>query len=383
MNEILAHGRPDVLFAYLGDVMASSRALRQLRALSDEGLLVEGVSLVSGTAPRSPDQPFQVRYVRMKPGRGPFFYLRAHRALSRAVSGRKAAVFFASDLYCLPAMSAAAAHAGGALVFDSREMYANLDSTARKPIARAIWRVIERRYIGRADRVLTVNDAIADRLAARYNIERPLVSPNVAAKSVRPTGSLRRELGLDDSVPVVLYQGLFREGRGLETLVRATAAVEGAHLVLIGEGVLGPRLAAMGAARLDGRFHLIPFTNPDKLATLTADANVGALLIEPLTESLRLCLPNKLFEYAAAGLPTLAGPGLEAVEQVLSRFQAGLIATDLSDEAVSKSLRLLLFDPHIRERCIGEAARLTDEYNWDRYRKALIDEIRALMDQPH
>ena len=213
------------MFALVGDVTGSSRALRQLRELGAMGLRVTVLQTAPPRAPAafegSDEAPVTIR-VLPAAGSGPGAFWRAHRAVLDAARETPAALWLASDLYTLPALAAAARQRGGALVYDSRELYAALDSSHRRPWVSAVWRAVERRHVRRADAVLTVGDAIADRLARTYGIARPTVLYNAPEPTARPDrAALAAALGLpDDGRLVVLYQGLFRPGRGLPALVR-------------------------------------------------------------------------------------------------------------------------------------------------------------------
>ena len=351
----------------------SSRALRQLRELAAMGV---DVTVLQTAPPRDvgalPDRA-SLR-VLAAGGSGPRAFWRAHRAVQAAARATPAGLYLASDLYTLPALADAARH-GGALVYDSRELYAALDSSAGRPWVSAVWRAVERRYIRRADAVLTVGDAIADRLVEAYGIERPTVLYNAPeAASHRDRGVLAAALGLpDDRRVVVLYQGLFREGRGLLALIEATRQVDGVRLVLIGEGALAEDLRALGTD-LGDRLVVHPFVPPDRLAALTPGADLGACLIEPLTESLRLSLPNKLFEYLAAGVPVIASP-LPEIRAVVDRG-VGVLADPSDPAAVADALRQSL-PPDVRARWASQTADALSPHTWTAGRTA----FRALIDR--
>ena len=67
-------------------------------------------------------------------------------------------------------------------------------------------------------------------------------------------------------------------------------------------------LAALaGELGVAGRLELLDPVPPDRAASVLADADLGLALIEPACLSYRMTLPNKLYEYVAAGLPILAG----------------------------------------------------------------------------
>ena len=367
-----------VTFALLGDVTGSSRALRQIRALDALGLAVRVVQV---GPPRAPDAlPPAVRLdVLTVTGSGPALFARAHRAIRHAAAETPADLLLASDLYVLPALAAQARRQRAALVYDAREYYAALDSTAGRPWVGRAWRAVERRYVRRADAVLTVGHAIADRLAEDYDIETPTVLYNAPSRPTAPPdrGELARALSLpDDGRMVVLYQGLFREGRGLPALVEAAGRVEGVRLVLIGEGAHEAEIRASGAA-LGDRLVVHPFVPPDRLAALTPGADLGACLIEPLTESLRLSLPNKLFEYLAAGVPVLASP-LPEIEPVVSQG-VGITADPGSPAAVADALRQSL-DSERRAAWRTNAPTVFDRYTWDAGRatfQALVSRLLA------
>jgi glycosyltransferase involved in cell wall biosynthesis len=134
-------------------------------------------------------------------------------------------VYHAHDLITLPVAWVARARRGGALVYDAHELFTELSRL--DPVSRAVFRMIESLLIGRADRVLTVNDSIARELARRYGVPTPLVLRNCPRTAgFRPGASpsgLRARARVPEGVPIVLYQGIYLPHRGLENLVRAGA----------------------------------------------------------------------------------------------------------------------------------------------------------------
>lgn len=338
---------PRILLALVGDPSASSRALRQLRALDALGAEVSVLGIGELTDPNALPDGLAARMLPRPGGRGPAWFWAVHRAIQREVLRQPAALYLASDLYVLPSLSAAAMRHGGALVFDSRELYGHLDASAGRPLVRATWQALERRFIHRADAVLTVSDGIADRLAETYGISRPVVLPNVPDRPTPPPSDrLRRELAIpDDGRTLVLYQGLFREGRGLHTLLKAARDIDSVRLAFIGEGPLDADLRQRATA-LGDRARVHPFVPPAALASYTVGADVGACLIEPLTESLRLSLPNKLFEYLNARVPVLASP-LPEIRRVVEAYEVGILAHPSDPRAVTDALHRCT-DPTLR-----------------------------------
>lgn len=329
---------PRILFAYLGDPSASSRAVRQLRALAalNADVAVLGVGEVND--PNALPDEVKVQMLSRPEGQGPRWFWAVHRALQNEIRRQPAALYLASDLYVLPALAAAAERHGGALVFDSRELYAHLDASAGRPLVRATWQAVERRYIRRADAVLTVNDSIADVLASTYRIPRPTVLPNVSDRpSPPPSTRLQHELAIpDDGRLLVLYQGLFRDGRGLQGLLTAAREIDSVRLTFIGEGPFEAEMREQ-ALPLGERAIIHPFVHPTDLPDFTVGADLGACLIEPLTESLRLSLPNKLFEYLNAGVPVLASP-LPEIQRIVQAFDVGTLADPADSGAIVEAL---------------------------------------------
>jgi glycosyltransferase involved in cell wall biosynthesis len=337
------------VFALVGDVRASSRALRQLRALGELGLTVEALTFGPPPVPGEVADGVTLSVLPRPPGSGPLFFWQAHRLFLREALARPAALYHASDLYTLPALAAAAKRHDARLAFDARELYPHVDATAGKPWARWAWSAIEHRYLSRTDAVLTVNDSIADRMAATYNIERPVVSRNVPERQYVPrTDALRERLGIPVEQRIVLYQGLVRDGRGLERLVDAMRDVADAALVVIGDGPAKAALVQRATDALGDRAHFLPHTPPGDLLRLTASADLGVHVPEPITESIRLALPNKLFEYLMAGLPVVVAD-LPEMRRVVEEFDVGLVV-DEDRDGLAAALRRALDDGAARQR---------------------------------
>jgi glycosyltransferase involved in cell wall biosynthesis len=201
----------------------------------------------------------------------------------------------------------------------------------------------------------------------------------VSALEVRGEGGLRRALGIDAAVPLVLHQGAPAPARGCEVLVDAVARLERAHLVFLGDPEPGydeqlrARIAQLGAI---ARVSLLPSVSLDELLAYTAEADVGVTLLQDTCENHRLALPNKLFEYIAARVPVVAS-ALPETERLVNDYGVGWCVEPDDPEALARALATALGmrgDAGLQARL----ARAAGELTWRRERERLIELYRRL-----
>ena len=233
---------------------------------------------------------------------------------------------------------------------------------------------VERLIVPRCDAVITVSDGIAEALQRKYGLERrPTVVRNLPDLPP-PHGDggvedLRTSLGVG-AAPLVLHHGAAAEDRGGEALIRSLAELDGAHLLFLGAdgGYADGLRTALRAARLGSRVH---FRAPVPLAELlsySAQADVGVTLLEDTCENHRLALPNKAFEYIAAGLPVVASD-LPELRRLVDQFGIGWTADPADPASIAAALRSALEsrdDAALRERLAAAAEQLSWRREQDR-----------------
>jgi glycosyltransferase involved in cell wall biosynthesis len=262
---------------------------------------------------------------------------------------------------------------GAQLVYDSHELATSVPYRERA----WAWLVagIERAVVPRCAAVITVSDGIATRLRARYRLPvSPTVVRNVTALQVHGAGGLRRRLGLGPDAPLILHQGAPAPARGCELLLEAAMLLEGVNFVFLGNPEPGyaEHLSAIIRRRgLAGRVSLLSSIALDELLAHTAEADVGVTLLQDTCENHRLALPNKLFEYIAAGLPVVAS-ALPETARLVEGYGIGWCVPPGRPEELAAALNDALShrrDPALQVRLAQAAEQLT----WSREQGRLIE----------
>jgi glycosyltransferase involved in cell wall biosynthesis len=262
---------------------------------------------------------------------------------------------------------------GARLVYDSHELATGVPYRAGWPERVVGW--IEWICLCRATAVVTVSDGVAARLRARYRLDRiPVVTVRNTCALPRPRADdppagLRARAGIAANAPLVLHQGAAAPGRGCESLIRAVAQLPGVHLVFLGTGFEGfdAQLSQVAAgAGAASRVHFVASLGLDRLLAHTREANVGVTLLESSCENHRLALPNKLFEYLAAGVPVLASD-LPELRALVLGWRVGWMVTSLNPEALAERLSEALAECH--EPALLTRVREADaalDWRWER-----------------
>jgi glycosyltransferase involved in cell wall biosynthesis len=308
------------------------------------------------------------------------------RLAAGAAKTAPAQVWMAHDLDALPAAWFARRRHGGRLLYDSHELFS--ERIAVSAAARPFWRALERRLARRADAVVTVGDGVAAELARRYRLPAPTVVRNLPAAGPAAVGDgspLRAALGLPTEARIALYLGGLQPGRGLETLVDVAARLpDGDVVVLMGPGHpdyvagLRERAARTGAAE---RIVLAPAVPVEEVVRWAAGADVGLALIQNVSLSYFLSLPNKLFEYVAAGLPVVASDFPE-LRGVVEGRGLGAVCEPDDPDAIARAIAWTLDDPERHEHLRAAARAAAAELTWDRESRVLVDLVDRLARVP-
>lgn len=301
------------------------------------------------------------------------YWRRAHRVATK----QPADVYYAHDLDTLPVAYLASRRSGAGLVYDSHELYVERSLSPRRTrVALGVWTWMEARLIRRASRVITVGDGIAEELSRRYGVPRPAVVRNVPAlpPAAEPP-DLRAKLDLLRELRIVLYLGGFAPNRGLEQLIEATARIPEIALVALGYGqplyvsALRARAEGLGAA---GRVRFAGPVQPEEVVTHAAGADIGACLIQDTGFSYYNSLPNKLFEYLAAGLPVV-GSDFPGIGGLVRDHDVGVLCRPDDPEAVASAIRELLGDPERLDQRRANARAAARVLNWGTESRRLLE----------
>jgi glycosyltransferase involved in cell wall biosynthesis len=117
--------------------------------------------------------------------------------------------------------------------------------------------------------------------------------------------------------------------------------------------------------------HVCPPVPHEEVVKLVREADCGICLREGRLLSGRLSLPNKLFEYAFAGIPVLASR-LPEMERVVSEYGLG-VCCDNDADSIESAIRKIE-----REGIARPVADLT-ELSWDTQAKRLQEAYRQLL----
>jgi len=374
-----------------GTARTDARVLREARALRDAGYVVSIVDTDPDTA-RPRVETFDgitLRHVpkirwRILPGKlgtaisaWRLLYGRVRALLALGVD-----VYHAHDANTLFAASLAGLVRRKPVILDAHELPYVEPYFQVRPIQRLFYTTMLRVMLPHCAAAITVSPPIVDEIQRRYGGPRAVVVRNVPPyQPPLASNRLRERLGLPATTRIALYQGNLQGDRALDVLVRAARYLpDNIAVVLIGNGPSQAALAALIAHEGVGeRVRLVPAVSYSELLAWTASADLGLILLSPdFSLNIRYCLPNKLFEYLMAGLPVLTS-SLEAVAEVLTRYDAGQVCPSLAPEEIARSITTMLADGVSMARWHANALAAARELNWEVEQTTLLNLYENLL----
>jgi glycosyltransferase involved in cell wall biosynthesis len=190
-------------------------------------------------------------------------------------------------------------------------------------------------------------------------VVRPNGFPPLADPGPRP-GALRRRIGLDGSVPLVLSLGRVGPNKGIDWAIRALPELEGAHLAIVGPDERGTSATLVSLARdlqVEKRVHVVgPWLWPAALE-LYGDADV--FVLPSAYESFGMAAA----EAAAAGTVPVVTDRCGVAD--LLRHGGGVVIP-YDESSLREELARVLADPELRAGLATGARKVAAEWSWSR-----------------
>jgi glycosyltransferase involved in cell wall biosynthesis len=271
-----------------------------------------------------------------------------------------------------------------AFVFEVRDLWPEFAIAVgvlrnRQLIRLSLW--LERLLYRRADALVVNSPGFIEHVESRGARRVDLV-PNGADvdmfSSAEHGQAFRRKHGLEEAF-VVLYAGAHGLSNDLGVVLDAAAQL-GDHpqivLVLLGDGKEKPGLMARAnAERLQNVRFVAPLPKREMAEALAA-ADACLAILKPLA-AYRTTYPNKVFDYMAAGKPTiLAIDGV--IRQVVEQAEAGIFVPPGDGSALAEAILKLAADDD-RRRQMGLSARRAVERSFDR--RMLAAQLLRVMEE--
>ncbi len=247
-----------------------------------------------------------------------------HRQALRFVTEARADLIHANEAIALPIAAEAASRTHARLLFDAHEYSPDhrANNLLWRLLAQPLYTYLIRAYAPRADAMVTVGPAIAEKYREQFGLTAAVITnaPPYSALPFRATDPERIRL---------VHHGAAIRERKMEQMVEVLALADARYSLdfMLIEGTAGYLSAfkAWAEKRVPGRVRFCEPVAPARIAETINEYDIGLFLIPPVNLSYALTLPNKFFEFIMAGLAVAIGPS-PAMAEIVRRYGLGVVA---------------------------------------------------------
>lgn len=298
-------------------------------------------------------------------------------AIRDAIISESPDIIHADDLKALVPAYSAAKKLKCKLIYDSFEINVENYTGKRQNLMAELSEKIERNIVRKVDAMISVSNAAAEYFEKKYKIKKPMVITNCVRKKDIVKEPVEKVKYFE-----ILNHGQFYDGRGYDIMAEANKLLKeypDIHLAIRGFGKLEPILRDIVYKNENtDHFHFYPKVTVDELIPMAAYSHVGVAITEPICLNFKLSVSNKLFEYAAAGLPVILSNIPE--HRILNeKYNFGVILEADTPDAFAKAAIKLYEDNKLYATLSANAKKMSEELNWENEFKQLIEYERGLV----
>ena len=333
----MSSDKPRILMAVFNPLEFDGRVQRSAEALC-EAADVE-VLAIDGGRGFTPAAPYRLAVLPVAPGEfggNRLLHLRFLREFVRRARRQRPDLVYAHDFFLALSGWLAARLSGALFVYDAHELIIPGSlGRSRGRMQERFWYWLERLILRRADLVIAANVERAGLMREHYKLARePLPVRNI---TVPPTDPAPDANVLREKYPfvtrrsadecLVVYQGDVNLDRGLAPLIDAFPLLGPNYRLLVVGG--GPDVETVRARAVDQpgetRIDVVGKVARSALTEILRACDIGVVMYSFSGLNNIYCSPNKVFEYAQAGL-AVVGTGQPPLVRLVAESGIGRIA---------------------------------------------------------
>jgi len=293
----------------------------------------------------------------------------------KSLTKQKFDLIIAHDPFTLPISLMLARKNGAKVLLDAHEYTPREyeDIWIQKYFLSYLWNCLCKRYLKRADAIITVCDGLAKEYEKNYGVNCGIITNAPFYFDLKPKSPDKNRIK-------IIYHGAAHPSRKTEDMILLMDHLDHRFhldLMLIKNspryfrklydlGKLHPRISFLDP---------VPMLDiPDR----TNDYDIGLFLLSPVSFSYRMALPNKLFEYLQARLAIAIWPSPE-MAKIVNEYNCGIISEDFTIESMAKKMNSLSTDDIVKYKMNSHIA--ADHLCAEKNKDILLNIVEKLLHQ--
>lgn len=361
----------DVLIVVFNNLNYDARAYNLANTLVNLGLSVLVISFKSNS---KQNYKFENIEVEINQNKRVFFqWVEFYQKVKQVIKNIKCKFFVGSDLYSLAHIKKIDKEC--LKIYDSREIYSALAALKNRKFSQLIITFLEKHLLKKVDKIMVSGEFDRDYLIQKKGFQKDFyVIKNLPPRvKIENSNYLREKYSICKDYKIVIYQGAIISDRGLFPFLDIMKEIENIFFVMIGVNEIEKELIEKIIKNgLNDRCKIHQPVNYTKLFEITKSADFGISLFEPVSDSYKYALPNKIFEYLSCGIPYIA-TNLPAINLLTNESKAGILVNNVYNQIELEEKILELMKNY--QKLKKNAEHKMKDYTYE----SQIDEIKRLI----